>query len=308
MIERSDFFGYEKYVIRAGGLAVSVLTLGAAVCSIEYNGRPVALGYGTAQEYLDCESRAGAIIGRVAGRVAHARFSLGGREYPLAANDGENQLHGGPQSFDKRRWSAEVQCANRIRFALLSREGDNGYPGALAAAVSYSVDNDTLRIDFEAEASADTPFAPTSHIYFNLGGTPDILGTHLAVNAQQYQPLDAAGLPQGAPAPTATTSSPCCGRSAATTTTASFIPESRPPWRRTAASAWPCGRTSRRSCCTPARACRRPCTKARASVLSRRSARTVPTGPTRPSFTAASASTGTRNTASTAAAAGRSEP
>ena len=203
MIERSDFFGYEKYVIRAGGLAVSVLTLGAAVCSIEYNGRPVALGYGTAQEYLDCESRAGAIIGRVAGRVAHARFSLGGREYPLAANDGENQLHGGPQSFDKRRWSAEVQCANRIRFALLSREGDNGYPGALAAAVSYSVDNDTLRINFEAEASADTPFAPTSHIYFNLGGTPDILGTHLAVNAQQYQPLDAAGLPQGAPAPTA---------------------------------------------------------------------------------------------------------
>ncbi len=202
MIEHSDFFGYEKYTIRAGRLAVSVLTLGAAVCSIELDGHPVALGYGTAQEYLDGRDYVGALIGRVAGRVAGARFVLDGREYPLTANEGENQLHGGADSFDKRRWTAEIQGANRIRFALLSHEGDNGYPGMLAAAVSYSVNNDTLRIDFEAEASADTPYAPTSHIYFNLAGTPDILGTRVAVNAAQYQPLDAAGLPCGEPKPT----------------------------------------------------------------------------------------------------------
>lgn len=202
MIEHSDFFGYEKYTIHAGRLAVSILTLGAAVCSIELDGHPVALGYGTTQEYLDGKDYMGAVIGRVAGRVAGARFTLDGKDYPLTANEGENQLHGGPDSFDKRRWTAEIQGANRIRFALLSREGDNGYPGMLAAAVSYSVDNDTLRIDFEAEASADTPFAPTSHIYFNLAGAPDILGTRVAVNAAQYQPLDAAGLPCGEPAPT----------------------------------------------------------------------------------------------------------
>ncbi len=197
MVERSDFYGYEKYTIRVGELAVSVLTLGATVSSIEFHGKPVALGYATAQEYLDCESRAGAIIGRVAGRVAGARFSMNGKEYTLEANEGENHLHGGPNSFDKRRWTAEIQAQNRVRFVLPSRDGDNGYPGNLLTAISYSVLNDTLHIDFEADTGADTPFAPTSHIYFNLGATEDILGTQLAINAAQYQPLDAAGLPLG---------------------------------------------------------------------------------------------------------------
>lgn len=197
MVERSDFYGYEKYTIRVGELAVSVLTLGATVSSIEFHGKPVALGYATAQEYLDCESRAGAIIGRVAGRVAGARFSMNGKEYTLPANEGENHLHGGPNSFDKRRWTAEIQAQNRVRFVLPSRDGDNGYPGNMLTAISYSVLNDTLHIDFEADTGADTPFAPTSHIYFNLGATEDILSTQLAINAAQYQPLDADGLPQG---------------------------------------------------------------------------------------------------------------
>lgn len=202
MIERSDFYGYEKYVIRTGALEVSVITLGAAVTDIRFRGRSVALGYATAQEYLACESRAGAIVGRVAGRVANARFAMGGKEYPLTANEGENQLHGGPNAFDKRRWQAQIEQPDCVRFSLTSPDGDNGYPGELRAAVRYVVRDDTLRIEFEAEASADTPYAPTSHIYFNLGGTPDVLGTRLAVNARQYQPLNAAGLPQGQPQPT----------------------------------------------------------------------------------------------------------
>lgn len=195
MIEKTDFGAYEKYSLTAGDMRVEVTTLGATVTSLQYKGREMALGYGTAQEYLDGGCYIGAVIGRYANRIAGAKFTLDGTEYTLTANEGKNQLHSGPNGFDKRRWTPEILCANKLRFAIGSPDGDNGFPGKLAMAVTYTVQDNTLRIDFEGASAAPTVFAPTSHLYFNLDGSESVLGTSIWLNADYYLPVNDESIP-----------------------------------------------------------------------------------------------------------------
>ena len=139
----------------------------------------------------------GAIIGRYGNRIAKARFTLNNTEYLLSANESGNQLHGGPNGFDKRAWTTEVVGENMVRFALFSPDGENGYPGNLHATVTYTVHADGFRIDFDADSDADTVYAPTTHIYWNLHGGPDILGSYLQMNAKTYLPVDRTNIPTG---------------------------------------------------------------------------------------------------------------
>ena len=180
MIQKSDFFGYDSYTISSERLSVRVMTLGATVIDFRFDGRPVALRFETAQEYLDSDAYLGAIVGRYANRIGGARFTLNGKTYELPANEGKNQLHGGKNSYDRRIWDAEVCGDSAVRFRLFSPDGDNGYPGNLSIAVTYTVAGDRMRIDFEGDCDADTYFAPTTHLYFNLGGAPTVLDTRLA--------------------------------------------------------------------------------------------------------------------------------
>lgn len=200
MIEIQDFFGYEKYRLSRGRLSVTVINLGATVTEINFAGRSLALGYETAEEYLAGKNYLGAVVGRYANRIAGARFSLDGREYPLTANEGANQLHGGPDSFDKRAWTGEILGEYALRLRLFSPHGDNGYPGDLEASVTYTLEEDALRLDFEGESDRDTVYGPTSHLYFNLSEGGDIRSTELWINAPAYLPVDEALLP-GEPAP-----------------------------------------------------------------------------------------------------------
>jgi len=201
MVETLPFPGGEKYRLTRGRLSVSVIPLGATVTEIVFAGRSLALGYETAADYLAGENYLGAVVGRYANRIAGARFSLDGREYRLAANEGENQLHGGPDSFDRRLWTAEIPDEYALRLRLFSPHGDNGYPGNLEAAVTYRLEEDALRLELEGQSDRDTVFGPTSHLYFNLGGG-DIRQTALWINAPAYLPVDEALLPQK-PAPAA---------------------------------------------------------------------------------------------------------
>lgn len=197
MIQQERFDGYEQYVIASERLRVSVMSLGATVTSLRFEGRELTLGYGSAAEYLRGISYIGAIVGRYANRIGGARFAIDGREYRLTANENGNQLHGGPASFDRRSWRAMPLGDHSVRFTLDSPDGDNGYPGNLSAAVTYSVEDARLRLDFEGECDADTVFGPTTHMYFNLGGGGDILDTVLRISASGYAEVDGELIPTG---------------------------------------------------------------------------------------------------------------
>ena len=197
MVIKRDFCGEEEYLIDSGTLQVSVMALGATVTGIMLEGRQILLQYGTAREYLEGSAYIGALVGRYANRIGGAAFDLNGIHYSLTKNEGGNQLHGGPNAFDRRHWQADILGENSVRFTLFSPNGDNGFPGNLRAAVTYSVSGGTLRLDFEGESDADTLFAPTTHMYFNLDGADSILDTVFQMDCDRYLELGEGRIPTG---------------------------------------------------------------------------------------------------------------
>jgi aldose 1-epimerase len=199
--------------LRAGALAMECLGLGCAITRLVAPGRDgrdgraanVVLAYGDVQDYA-AEARReyfGVVVGRVANRIGHARFVLDGREHRLATNDGANHLHGGRRGFGRQCWrlfeSRGGQVA-RVRFRLTSPDRHEGYPGALTALVSYTLaPDDTLRIEYEATATAATVVNLTQHSYFNLGGEHchDVLGHAIEIAADEVCTVDRGLVPTG---------------------------------------------------------------------------------------------------------------
>ena len=194
------------------GMTVDVLSLGAAVHSItlpDQNGvlTDVCLGYDTPQEYLRNDAYLGACIGRCANRIAGACFSIHGQDYPLTANEGNNQLHGGLQGFDKKIWEFHIQD-NSVTFFLHSSHLEEGYPGNLDVAVTYALTRPgCLEIGYHAQSDQDTVVNLTNHSYFNLGGHAGdgIEEQLLSLAASRYTPCGAGNIPTGEIRPVAGT-------------------------------------------------------------------------------------------------------
>jgi len=142
-----------------------------------------------------------AVIGRFANRIKNAAFKIDGKEYKLAANNGRNHLHGGRKGFASVVWSGspiQGDGGPAVRFTYLSKDGEEGYPGNLKVAVTYTLtDKDELRIDYEAETDQTTPVNLTNHAYFNLAGGGDVLDHLLWLAANRYTPTDAELIPTG---------------------------------------------------------------------------------------------------------------
>ena len=153
----------------------------------------------------------GATIGRYANRIGGAAFTLNGKEYRLNANEGENQLHGGVHGFDKRVWDY-APVPGGIAFSRVSPEGEEGFPGALAVTVTYTLLRDGICIRYEAESTRDTFVSLTNHAYFNLAGhgNGSVLDHTLALAAEEYTPAGADNLPFGRLAPVAGTALDFC--------------------------------------------------------------------------------------------------
>ncbi len=154
----------------------------------------------------------GATVGRVANRIAGGKFSIDGKEYTLAKNDGSNTLHGGvKRSFDKVIWtgqSFERGRAQGVVFKYVSPDGEEGFPGKLTVRVTYTLtDKNEIRIDYEAITDKATPVNLTNHSYFNLSGagSPTILDHELMLAADNYTPIDETLIPTGQIAPVAGT-------------------------------------------------------------------------------------------------------
>jgi aldose 1-epimerase len=183
------------------GMVVKITNYGGRIVSLKVldrAGRPddVVLGFDTLDEYLQDTQYLGALLGRYANRIAKGRFTLNGVEYTLSRNDGENHLHGGFKGFDKVLWKARDVSdarAQKLELTYLSRDGEEGYPGNLAATVVYSLnDANELQIDYSATTDQDTIVNLTNHSYFNLTGQGggDILGHVLTIHADKTTPLD----------------------------------------------------------------------------------------------------------------------
>ncbi len=193
----------------AAGCKAKVLTYGALLMELDVPDRDgkladVVLGFDNFEGYLGNRPFFGCTVGRVANRIAGARFTLDGKEHKLAANDGANSLHGGLKGFDKVVWRVDESGSGGgkafVRMSYRSKDGEEGYPGNLSCQVTYTLTDDTeLRIDYRATTDRPTPVNLTNHSYFNLAGqaSGDVLGHELTLNADRYTPAGAGLIPTG---------------------------------------------------------------------------------------------------------------
>jgi aldose 1-epimerase len=197
---------------RDGGLALGVIDYGCVIVSLtvpDARGRVgnVVLGYDHFEPYVESSPYFGALVGRVANRIANARFAIDGRPHQLSANEPPNHLHGGFKGFDKRMWEAEIAgTGSAVLFRRRSADGEEGYPGALDVEVTYALEGDAaFSIACDAVTDAPTHVNVSQHSYFNLSGEGDVLAHRLTIDADRYLPVDERLIPTGDVSPVADT-------------------------------------------------------------------------------------------------------
>ncbi|MAN77435.1 MAG: galactose-1-epimerase [Rhizobiales bacterium] len=197
---------HEVVLTSQTGVSVAVLTYGALVRDwrVPVGGkmRPVVLGFDKFDSYPAHSPYFGAIAGRVANRIGGAQFTLDGAVYHLPANEGPNQLHGGPEGIAQQIWQIAKENADSVTLTLSSPDGDMGYPGNLEISVTYKLKGNRLEIDFGAKTDRPTPVNIVQHNYFNLMGHGDVLDHHLSFAAGAYTELGEGQIPTGAILPT----------------------------------------------------------------------------------------------------------
>jgi aldose 1-epimerase len=204
----SDGTAVDIYTLKTEGIEAQVITYGARVVSIKTPDRDgnvanVVLGYNALDGYLDDgKTYFGAIVGRYGNRIALGKFSIDGHQYQVPVNNNANSLHGGTVGFDKQVWKAH-EVADGVEMTLVSKDGDQGYPGTLTAHVRYTVHHGALRIDYSVSTDKATVVNLTNHSYFNLAGDGKgtILDNEMMIPADKFTPVDAGLIPTGVLAP-----------------------------------------------------------------------------------------------------------
>jgi aldose 1-epimerase len=200
----------------ASGLEVKAITYGGIITSIKTPDRDgrladIALGFDSIDGYAATHPYFGALVGRYGNRIAKGQFTLDGKTYTLAKNDGPNHLHGGLKGFDKVVWKGKAFKDARGVGVVLTRtspDGEEGYPGDLTATVTYTLtDRNELKVDYEVTTDKTTVHNITQHSYFNLSGegSGDILGHVMTIDADRFTAVDATLIPTGELAPVAGT-------------------------------------------------------------------------------------------------------
>lgn len=188
------------------GIETTISNFGGRIVTLKVpdrNGKfaDIVLGYDTLEPYTKPNPFFGTLVGRYANRIANGEFSLNGKKYTLAKNNGPNSLHGGTQGFDKKIWQTEISKDGKsLQLTYVSKDGEEGYPGTLTSVVTYSLsDDNALSIDYAATTDADTVLNLTNHSYFNLAGHGNgkILDHQLMIAADRFTPVNANLIPTG---------------------------------------------------------------------------------------------------------------
>jgi len=196
------------YTLKAGDIKFSLTNYGAAWTSLILPSRSgvyddVLLGYSGFEGFVNNAQFYGVTVGRFANRIKGASFSLNGKTYRLAANEGENNLHSGPFGFDKILWKSEAYEENEgvyVRFETESPDGDCGFPGKLTAVVCYGLTkSNEIIADYQAKAEIPCPVNLTNHAYFNLAGERNgsVLSHEVVIHSSSYVEVDDKCIPTG---------------------------------------------------------------------------------------------------------------
>ncbi len=190
------------------GMEVDIITYGGIITSLKVPNKDgkseeVVLGFNSLEQYMKPNPYFGALIGRFGNRIAKGKFTLDGKEYKLAKNNGENALHGGPEGFHRVVWTAEeVKGGDNasLKLKYVSKDMEEGYPGNLTVYVTYTLTNDNaLDVVYEATTDKKTVLNLTQHSYFNLSSdfSKPILDHEIAIDADKLVPVDATLIPTG---------------------------------------------------------------------------------------------------------------
>lgn len=198
----------DLYTLQNGLVELRVITFGARVTGLKTQDRngnlqDIVLGFDDLQSYLkDTGTYFGVIAGRYANRIGGASFTLDGQTHRMHANNGNNTLHGGPQGFDRRNWTAR-EIAEGVELTHHSLDGEECFPGNLLVHVRYTLRGNVVRIEYQASTDKPTVVNLTNHAYFNLAGDGrgDVLGHLLTLDADAYTPVDSESIPTGEIAP-----------------------------------------------------------------------------------------------------------
>lgn len=191
-----------RVTLARAGTTVRIMTWGASLQDFRLDGldHPLVLGSPRFTDYVPELRNFGAIVGRVANRIAKGRTTLDGREIVLARNEGgRTSIHGGPNGSAVRNWTLEAATEHACTLSLVMPDGDGGFPGTLTARAAYSLDETgALCLTMTATTDAPTFCNLAHHAFWSLtGGGLD--GHEMRIEADHYLPVDAHKIPQGAP-------------------------------------------------------------------------------------------------------------
>ncbi|NCI45730.1 aldose epimerase family protein [Sediminibacterium soli] len=204
VIGRDTVRQYTLY--NANGMQVKILNYGGTITNLFVPDRTgnlgdVVLGYDSLAGYLQKGNPYfGCLVGRYANRIAQGTFTLEGKTYTLARNNGNNALHGGLKGFDKVIWQADQYTDSTLQLAYVSKDGEEGYPGAVTVVVLYTVTADNaLKISYSATTDKATPVNLTNHAYFNLSAGKDSTVLHhmIMINADKFTEVNDQLIPTG---------------------------------------------------------------------------------------------------------------
>ena len=188
-------------ILKNNYLEVEISEFGASIISIKTPDRhgkivDVVLGYDDIEKYKRQTKYIGATVGRCCNRIKNGLIEIDGTQYQLNCNDGKNHLHGGNIGFDKKIWNSK-EIENGVELNYISEDGEENYPGQLDVKVTYTLNDNSLIINYKATTNKTTVCNLTNHTYFNLNGYGNILQHQVQILADYFTENNQESIPTG---------------------------------------------------------------------------------------------------------------